>query len=306
MSIRVAVVDIGTNTLKFSVTEVHDGSELIVDAHADTVRLGAGIQKSGAIDPDRIDRAMASLKSYERVASGIGADVFIGVATAALRMANNGAELLDRIALETAWDVRAITGAGEAALAFNGLVGLLPAHGVVLLADIGGGSTELISVRDRSLLVSESIEIGSGTLADRCFSQDPPGRDAVQLAVELAATTLKASRAIGCSAGSALYLSGGNGQFLSEIAAWDEVAIPFEPSRFDDLVVFIAGMESVTVAQFLGIAEERARMLPAGAAIAKAIVDILNPISIDVVPSGIRGGVLAEWLATHPRSTTPR
>ena len=306
MTQRVAVVDIGTNTLKFSVTEVEDdGSETIFDSHADTVRLGAGVQKSGTIDPDRIERTVASLQSYESVARSMGANVFIGVATAALRMARNGSKLVDRIALETGWDVRVITGDEEATLAFNGLAALLPAHGDVLLADVGGGSTELIMVRDRSIQVSESIEVGSGTLADRCFTRDPPGREAVQLAFKLAVTTFKASRAIGFSPGSALYLSGGNGQFLREVAGWNQVSISFEPGRFDDLVEYIAVRESDSVAQFLGIAQERARMLPAGAAIAKALVDILDPVSIEAVPSGIRGGLLAEWLANHRRSTAP-
>jgi exopolyphosphatase/guanosine-5'-triphosphate,3'-diphosphate pyrophosphatase len=299
---RVAVVDIGTNTLKFSVTAIgDDGSETIIDAHADTVRLGAGIKTSGVIEPDRIARALASLTAYEHVARGLGAEACIGVATAALRLARNGDEMLNRISCSTGWKVRVVSGADEARLAFNGLAAQLPETGNALLADVGGGSTELIAVTDRSLVLSESFDIGSGTLADRLFRADPPGIEVVQAAVHYATSTLDRSLVIQSSIGSALYLSGGNGQFLSDFAEWDDVAIPFVPSGFDDLVKSISARESIAIARYLGIAQERARMLPAGAAIARAIICLSNPESVAAVPSGIRGGLLAEWLATHPK-----
>ena len=94
-----------------------------------------------------------------------------------------------------------------------------------------------------------------------------------------------------------MVLSGGNGLFLAELSAWDHVAIPFEPQAFPDLLAVMAAMPAAQAANYLGIAEERARMLPAGAAIVQAVINIAQPASLTAVPSGIRGGLVEEWLA---------
>ena len=60
---RIAVVDMGSNTLKFSITEVDgSGSERVIHAHAETVRLGAGVAATGSIDPERFDHALSALR----------------------------------------------------------------------------------------------------------------------------------------------------------------------------------------------------------------------------------------------------
>ncbi len=298
---RLAVVDMGSNTLKFSVTELADaGDELVIHAHAETVRLGAGVAQTGRIEPERMARALTALRDYERVASALGAEAFIGVATAALRMASNGDDLLDQIHNTTSWIVRVISGADEATLAFAGLVSSLPPDQESLLVDIGGGSTELISVSNRKLNASESVQLGSGTLADRCFTADPPGLEAVLQAVVSARTVLVDSAVLPIVTAPALVLSGGNGQFLESLSHWEAVDVTFSPAGFPELLPTLAALDSMLVATWLGIAPERARMLPAGAAIAMAVIDLARPQTIAAAPSGIRGGLVAEWIATHP------
>ncbi len=298
---RLAVVDMGSNTLKFSVTEVGPtGEERVIHAYAETVRLGAGVAVHGSIEPDRIERALIALRHYELVAKSYGVEACIGVATAALRMASNGDDLLDRIHRTTGWDISVITGADEARLAFKGLAGSLPSDKDSLLVDIGGGSTELMRVTNRTLVASESLDIGSGTLADRCFERDPPGGPAVLAAVRDARETLVPSSVLPIARAPDLIFSGGNGQFLKAFANWSAVDIPFTPGRFCDVLSSLAALDSVRLATYLDIAPERARMLPAGGAIAMAVIDRTQPDSIDAVPSGIRGGLVADWIAAHP------
>lgn len=298
---RLAVVDMGSNTLKFSVTEILDnGEDRVIHAHAETVRLGAGVAQTGRIEPDRIERALSALREYQTVGTEYGAKAFIGVATAALRMAANGEDLLDRIRGTTAWDVRVISGADEASLAFNGLVSSLPPTQESLLVDIGGGSTELISVANRELVASESLELGSGTSADQCFTLDPPGLNAVLRAVESAGNVLGNSVVLPIVQAPALVLSGGNGQFLQSLSRWEMVGVTFSPDGFAQLLPTLAALDSMLVATYLDIAPERARMLPAGAAIAMAVIDLARPQSLAAAPSGIRGGLVAEWIAAHP------
>lgn len=298
---RIAVVDMGSNTLKFSITEVDDaGGERVIHAHAETVRLGAGVAVSGSIDPERFDRALAALRDYEAIARSFDVDACVGVATAALRMARNGADLLDRIGGTTGWTVHVVSGQEEAQLAFEGLVRSLPEQGNSLLVDIGGGSTELIQVADRKLIASESIDVGSGTLADRCFTSDPPGLPAVHDALRVAKEELSGSTVMPNAEAARVVLSGGNGQFLKSFAEWPAIAIPFTPDRFHDVLPAIASRASHDLARYLDIAQERARMLPAGAAIAMAVIERTRPVKIEAAPSGIRGGLVARWIASHP------
>ena len=300
MTWRIATVDMGSNTLKFAVTEVHaDGAETILHTHAETVRLSAGIATTGEIEPARRDRALLALQSYEAVGQSLGVNAFIGVATAALRMASNGTSLLDQIAETTEWDISVISGSDEARLTFVGLGHYLPASGDALLVDIGGGSTEVIHARNRQMVASESLSIGSGTLSDRCFRADPPGVDAVLEANTFALGVLSESDVIGSAIGAALFLSGGNGQFLSEVSAWFEVDIPFTPEDFPRLVDRLATLESSSVSEYLEIVQERARMLPAGAAIVLSAIQRAQPSSLKAVPSGIRGGLISDWMASR-------
>ena len=102
--------------------------------------------------------------------------------------------------------------------------------------------------------------------------------------------------------GAALFVSGGNGLFLGNLATWREIDIPFTPERFPELLAKVATIESERMATFLEIVPERARMLPAGGAIVDAMIQISRPISLDAVPTGIRGALVAQLLAREPRS----
>jgi exopolyphosphatase/guanosine-5'-triphosphate,3'-diphosphate pyrophosphatase len=297
---RLAVVDIGSNTMKFSITDVDDAErQTVIYADAETVRLGAGVATTGLIEAGRIARAMEALRSWESVARNLRADVLIGVATAALRQARNGSDLLDAIERTTGWNVRVITGTEEARLAFAGLASALPDVGTAVLVDIGGGSTELIGVRDRIMTASESIPIGSGTLADETFRADPPGALAVRLALDRANAALAGSAVLPQMAHPLVVFSGGNGQFLRAFCERTEISIPFRAKEFHRVLDAIAGVESAVLAGYLGIAQERARMLPAGAALAMAVIAGVAPTSIAAMPSGIRGGVVSDWIAAR-------
>src|SRR5690242_12756972 len=101
----------GSNTLKFSVTEIDEsGRETIVVQRADTVRLAAGLAQGGAIAADRMARAITSMVEFDAIADEVDADVRICVGTAALRMASNGAQVVSLIEQATRWRVRIIDG----------------------------------------------------------------------------------------------------------------------------------------------------------------------------------------------------
>lgn len=297
MTTRIALVDMGTNTLKYSVAEVQDdGSFSEIDVYADTVRLGAGLITSGRIDPARAERAIVSLTDYQARAEQLDATIFLGVATAAMRRATNGREVLAAVAERTRWQVKVISGDLEARLTWSGLGHLFPTTGDFLLVDIGGGSSEVLAIRDGQVIGSESNDIGSGVLADQAFTRFPPG-DEVDVAVEQARAVLVGSPVLAQVNEPGLVLSGGNGTFLHALTQWAETQEAFSPAGLRKLMYRIAEQEPAAIANYLGIAEERAQMIPAGAAIAVAIADIVRPTSVHAVPSGMRAGMVHEWLA---------
>jgi exopolyphosphatase/guanosine-5'-triphosphate,3'-diphosphate pyrophosphatase len=294
----IGAADLGTNTIKVSIAEVGASGALreLVDG-AETIRLGAGIERTGGIEPERIELCLGVLKAYEARGTALGATTFIGVATEALRIARNGSELLDRIGRETSWDIHIISGDEEARLTFLGLRDHLPATGRALIVDIGGGSTELVLTEGGEMIASESVPIGSGRLADRFFHADPPSPDALAAAAEDARAALAASDLLRDI--EHVLLSGGNGVFLARLAEQLFPDDPINVALVERLLADFATVPAQVTADRLGIAHERARVLPAGAALALAALRLAQPRTIAGIPSGIRIGLIREWARLH-------
>lgn len=293
----VAAVDIGTNTIKLTVARCFaDGRIDTLAEENDTVRIGVGIERTGQIDPNRLDRAVTTLATFEQVGRSLGAETFIGVATEALRIAANGRDLLDRIARETAWQIRIISGDEEARLTFLGLRAWLPAFGNATIVDIGGGSTEIIAAADRVRESGVSLPIGSGRLADRWLRSDPPGDVAIRSLVTDAETFLGEHAAVLDGRGGALLLSGGNGQFIEALRRHLEFPDALGIGTIESILTWLASEPVSSVAEILSIQPERAAVLPAGVAIALAVARLITPAAVEAVPSGIRLGLLQEHI----------
>lgn len=170
---RVAAVDIGTNTVRMLVADV-DGIRIEdVDRAVDVVGLGRGLDRSGAMAPESIGVAVAALTGYGRRIHEANPSRIRVVATSAARDASNSGELMERIeaVLGVAPDV--ISGEAEAALAFAGAVWGVGSPGRHLVIDLGGGSTEFVSGFEHPD-VAVSVDIGSVRLTDRLLAARPP------------------------------------------------------------------------------------------------------------------------------------
>ncbi len=138
---RVAAVDLGTNTTRLLVAAVEDGG--IEELHRETriTRLGEGVDERGRLLPVPIARVRNVLSDYRRTAESLGAERTLLVATSAVRDADNGEAFLGEIEWSYGFDTRLLSGPDEAALMRRGLG---PTEPGTLLVDIGGGSTELV------------------------------------------------------------------------------------------------------------------------------------------------------------------
>lgn len=173
---RVAAIDIGTNTVLLLVAEETGtaGAKRLrpVLQRATITRLGQGVDASGALAADAIERTRVCLESYAREISAAAAERVAIVGTSAMRDARGGGELQASVAAMFGVEARVLTGVEEAQLTFAGAVGglALPAEGEVAVFDVGGGSTEVVIGRVRGAEAprfARSFDIGSVRLTER-------------------------------------------------------------------------------------------------------------------------------------------
>ncbi len=162
---KVAVIDIGSNSIRLVVFEVSSKGFNVIDEMKATVRLGDGLGADGRLQAASMDKAIEALKRFAVVSHVYGASVS-AVATAASRKAVNGLEFMERIKSETGIEVRLIKGEEEAELDYLGAIHSLDINDGLMM-DIGGGSTELVLIRERQAVQRISLPFGSLDLARR-------------------------------------------------------------------------------------------------------------------------------------------
>jgi hypothetical protein len=141
---RHSVVDVGSNTIHLLVGEVHDGAVLPITGEKVSARLGAGVEKTGRLDDERLVLATEAITLFASIAAMNGAPSPEILATSAVRDAENGEELVGCVREATGLKMRLISGEKEAALGFRGALSAVRHEGKVLVVDLGGGSAQLI------------------------------------------------------------------------------------------------------------------------------------------------------------------
>jgi exopolyphosphatase / guanosine-5'-triphosphate,3'-diphosphate pyrophosphatase len=198
---RVAAIDCGTNSIRLLVADVTVGSGgalSLRDVHREqrVVRLGKGVDATGVLDPDALERTRVALADYTAVLRRKGTERVRMVATSATRDARNRDDFFGMVRATLGIDAEIISGDEEARLSFAGAVNDLdPEDGPFVVVDTGGGSTELV-VGDRTadgvnVRAGSSVDIGSVRITERSLHGDPPSADEITKARELAASVLE-------------------------------------------------------------------------------------------------------------------
>ena len=177
---RYGAIDCGTNALRLLVADVIDGELREVTREMRTVRLGEGVDATGEFTPAALERTFAALDEYARMIDDLDVSGLRIVATSASREVRNADEMIDGFQRRVGVVPEVIDGLAEARLSYAGAVRGLP-DGVgefpVLVADIGGGSTEFIRGSGPTVDLIESatsIDIGCVRMTERCLHSDPP------------------------------------------------------------------------------------------------------------------------------------
>jgi len=175
-AVRLAAIDVGSNSLHMLVADVSpEGRVQVVDRLKEMVRLGHRAFTSGKLDGEAAELALRTLKTFGRLARARHVERLGAVATSAVREARNGAAFVRQLRRETGIPVRIISGPDEARLIFRAARHALGLDGGPhLLIDVGGGSVELVLVRDGRALWMRSLPLGVARLTERFFPDDPP------------------------------------------------------------------------------------------------------------------------------------
>jgi exopolyphosphatase/guanosine-5'-triphosphate,3'-diphosphate pyrophosphatase len=199
---RSAVVDLGSNSVRLVVYESEGRNAVAIFNEKATLRLGRGLQSTGRLNPEGVSLALDVMARYHAIARAMRADPFEVLATAAVRDASNGPEFTARLErLMPGVPIRILTGDEEAAYSTAGLLAGLPdADGT--LADIGGGSLELVRLEQGRHSHAVSLSLGALRLADRAGNDVLAARTIVE--ADLATIPWLAS-----GAGRDLFLVGG-------------------------------------------------------------------------------------------------
>ena len=167
---RVAVVDMGTNSTRLLVADARGPGDLTeVERILEITRLGAGVDRNRRLADDAIGRTLAVVRRYREIADSHGAQVRLATATSAVRDSANGGEFLKRLQAETGFEARLLPGEEEARLTRLGvLAGRPPIEGEVAIVDVGGGSTEVSVGPGRAV----SLDAGCVRATERWLAED--------------------------------------------------------------------------------------------------------------------------------------
>ncbi len=289
----VAAFDLGSNSIKMSLarkTTETSFSEFLW--RAETTRLGEGIDRTGRLSADRMTASMETLRRFVVDAKFHGATRLIGVATEAIRIADNGALFLEQVRSELGIEIQTISGLREAELTFAGLDPAVDRAGTVLVADIGGASLELILAIDGSIIESRSVPIGSGRLTDRFVRSDPPTMQEIDEVRAYAHQTVKEVLTVRLI--DRLIVTGGTAEYARRLMGRDW---PVTVDRLLGTLPMLTSTTAADLAEIIDASVPRAQVLPSGIAIALALADLGEPQELVGAASGIRTGLLIEAFA---------
>jgi exopolyphosphatase/guanosine-5'-triphosphate,3'-diphosphate pyrophosphatase len=296
-----AVIDIGTNTLLLLI--IDETMQPIVDL-CRFGRLGKGLDATGRLAEDAIAGSLAICREYRQVMDAHGVARPIVIATQAMREAKNAADFIGPAEQILNAKIEVIAGRREAELAATAVARTFPefAASRYLVVDVGGGSTELITVDSGRVLSEVSVPIGVVRMTERHLKHDPPtAAEIVALDADidhhLAALALPHAVPVIGTAGTATTLAA----IKLGLAHYDAAAVTglrIEPGAAYELR---ARLLAATVAErkaIAGMEPARADVIAAGAAIFARIVRRIDAPVLITCDRGIRWGVAYEQLST--------
>jgi len=309
-----AAIDMGTNSLHLVIVKIDPRlpTFTIIDRDKETVRLG-DCETKGNLKPEIMNRAIATLKRFQKIAKSANAEQIITVATSAVREAPNGQEFINRIADELDLYVNLISGQEEARRIYLGVLSAMEFNNQPhIIIDIGGGSTELILGDSDTPRTLSSTKVGAVRLTKEFVSTDPISesefgymqaytRGLLERPTEELLANIKKGekpRLVGTA---------GTIEALATIHAYEKLGTVPTPLggyqfSFVELEKLVNKLRKLSISERLrlpGMSPKRAEIILAGALVLQEAMNLLEMKSVTICERSLREGVIVDWMLNH-------
>jgi exopolyphosphatase / guanosine-5'-triphosphate,3'-diphosphate pyrophosphatase len=288
MTSRVAAIDCGTNSIRLLVADVDPARRTLtdVDRRLEIVRLGQGVDKTGRLAPEALERTLGALRDYAAIIRASRVDDVRMVATSATRDASNAAEFTRGVVDVLGIEPEVLSGDEEARLSFAGATAEFgamsqPPDPPYLVLDIGGGSTEFVlggasgddgGPAGSGEVAAISLNIGCVRMTERHLHSDPPDPEQIAAAiVDIDAALEEADAKLGVAQARSLVGLAGSVTTVAAIA----LDLPrYDPARIHHARIAAAQVRSVT------------RRLLAQTRAERSVIPVMHPGRVDVIGAG--------------------
>jgi exopolyphosphatase/guanosine-5'-triphosphate,3'-diphosphate pyrophosphatase len=304
--VKIAALDVGSNSFHLMVAEVETGGTIsVLDRAKEMVRLGDSTLQKGVIPPDVFRRGLDALKALRVIADRHKVDALVAVATSAVREAQNGGEFVRAARDEAGIDVRVIRGDEEARLIYLGARGSLDlGKRRVALFDLGGGSLEVILADAQELYFTASLKLGVIRLAESYPCADPPtSRERAILAERVRATldpVVSRVRAMGFDF--VAFTSGTASALASVLRADPDAQGGKTTIALPGLAALEQRLGTATLAargKIAGLDARRTDTIYAGAVVYRSALELCGAEEATLCETALREGIIAEYVASN-------
>ncbi len=293
---RLAIIDLGTNSVRFDVRQMGPGSK-VEQLHREKImiRLGQGVFLNGKLDRSAVQRTLHSFRLFKRLAMNYKVSKIIAFGTSALREVSDRDRFLSLLYKETGIQVRVISGLEEAQLIALGILSKEKlGKKSAALVDIGGGSTEISVCRGRKVLHAYSFPLGTARLQQIFLKRSPPSlANARELRQHIRAELSQVMTAAHWPKVDRIVGSSGTIKAVAKILGGDGSAV-IERSELKDLVESMLGMTTTELLGLSGIESKRVDMILAGALLLEEIMFFMDVKKARTTEYSLRDGIMEE------------
>ncbi len=298
---RLAVIDIGTNSVEMLAAAVRNGrlEQVLRDEERITL-LGEGFEQTGMLAPAAMERTLAAISEFALESARIGVERLMALATSAVRSAENGPAYVERIRQEAGVEVRTLSGEQEAEMTFRGIVAdeMLAGH-KLLAVDVGGGAMELVLGSQEGIEARLSLDLGGARLAQRFLTSDPVAEAELAQLRSFVREVLSAVISPSSAQGRLVVATGGTARALAAIdlletggSAEAVHGYVLSATRVNAILDQLARMTRAERRRVPGLPSARADVIVAGAAIFATVMDALGIDRMVISTRGLRYGAL--------------
>lgn len=297
-----AIIDLGSNSIRMSTYTIDNNKKVIETGnYRSMIKLSEGMSHDGLLSPAAQLRAIKALLEYKNILNTNNISHIKAVATAAVRIAENGSDFIKSVRETTGITIDVIDGQKEA---YYDFLAVTNAHACNngIICDIGGGSTELIGIKDGKLLDAASLPVASRNITEKFFAEvEIP--DSYSAAKEYIHSFMSELNWLCELKNTPIYGIGGCLRAVAKYDLKDDSKTKINGHhipcvRLNELFKEITTATYEQKTAMPGIGTERADIIGGGIAVAMCLSEIIAPPKMIVSDGGVRDGILAEIIET--------